>query len=150
MTSFGATKIHDQTSDGRNFECTFKIQGQVYHKISSLMPMPNEDPKFLQIYFMGSDEERVTIRCRYNFIERADERAIVELLENFLENRNQLIQLFKRVSPQLRNDNYQIVIRGDKVPSGEHAGRFNAPTIDEVAVIMVGDPVSEQSHQNHT
>ncbi|GFV33862.1 uncharacterized protein TNCV_692351 [Trichonephila clavipes] len=50
---------------------------------------------------------------------------------------NQLIQLIKRVSPRLQNDNYQIVIKADKVPLGEHAGRFNAPTVDEVAVIMV-------------
>ncbi|XP_025412655.1 uncharacterized protein LOC112685099 [Sipha flava] len=110
MTSFGATKICDLTSDGNNFVTTFKIQGQVYHKIGSLMPMPNDDPKFLQIYFMGSCEERVTTR----------------------------------VSPQLRNDNYQIVIKADKVPAGEHAGRFNAPTVDEVAVIMVGDPVNNR------
>lgn len=140
MTSFGATKICDFTSDGRNFETTFKIQGQVYHKIGSLMPMPNEDPKFLPIYFMGSCEERVTTRCLHNFIQKAEERTIVESLEVFFENYNQLIQLFKRVSPQLRNDNCQIVIKADKVPSGEHAYRFNAPTVDEVAIIMVGDP----------
>jgi len=53
--------------------------------------------------------------------------------------------LFKRVSPQLRNDDYQIIIKTDKVPSGEHAGRFNAPTVDEVAVIMVGDPVDNRA-----
>ncbi|GFU61435.1 helitron_like_N domain-containing protein [Trichonephila clavipes] len=57
----------------------------------------------------------------------------------FLQDHNQLIQLIKRVSPRLQNDNYQIVIKADKVPLGEHAGRFNAPTVDEVAVIMVGD-----------
>lgn len=33
MTSFGATKICDRAFDGRYFETTFKIQGQVYHKI---------------------------------------------------------------------------------------------------------------------
>ncbi|CAB3244804.1 unnamed protein product [Arctia plantaginis] len=145
MTSFGATKICDRASDGRNFETTFKIQGQVYHKIGSLMPMPDNNPKFLQIYFMGDCEERVTTRCLYNFIEQAEERAIVILLENFLEDHNQLIQLIKRVSPRLQNDNYQIVIKADKVPLGEHAGRFNAPTVDEVAVIMVGDPVDKRS-----
>lgn len=144
MTSFGATKICDLICNGNNFVTTFKIQGQVYHKIGSLMPMPNDDPKFLQIYFMDSCEECVTTRCLHNFIEQAEERAIVESLENFFENYNQLIQLFKRVSPQLRNDNYQIVIKADKVPSGEHAGRFNAPTVDEVAVIMVGDPVNNR------
>ncbi|XP_053597684.1 uncharacterized protein LOC128668549 [Microplitis demolitor] len=113
MTSFGATKICDRASDGRNFETTSKIQGQVYHKIGSLMPMPDNNPKFLQIYFMGDCEERVTTRCL--------------------------------VSPRLQNDNYQIVIKADKVPLGEHAGRFNAPTVDEVAVIMVGDPVDKRS-----
>ncbi|CAB3261250.1 unnamed protein product [Arctia plantaginis] len=145
MTSFGATKICDRASDGRNFETTFKIQGQVYHKIGSLMPMPDNNPKFLQIYFMGDCEERVTTRCLYNFIEQAEERAIVILLEKILEDHNQLIQLIKRVSPRLQNDNYQIVIKADKVPLGEHAGRFNAPTVDEVAVIMVGDPVDKRS-----
>ena len=64
-----------------------------------------------------------------------------ELLWNCFESRNQLIQLFNWVSPQLRNDDYQIIIKADKVPSGEHDGRFNAPTVDEVVVIMVGDPV---------
>ncbi|XP_050549141.1 uncharacterized protein LOC126910538 [Daktulosphaira vitifoliae] len=145
MTSFRATKICDLTSDGNYFESTFKIQGQVYHQIGSLMPMPDTEPKFLQIYFMGNCEERVSTRCVHNFIERADERAIVESLEIFLENRNQLIQLFKRVSPQLLNDNYQIVIKADRVPSGEHAGRFNAPTVDEVAVIMAGDPADSRA-----
>ncbi|GFT86759.1 helitron_like_N domain-containing protein [Trichonephila clavipes] len=107
--------------------------------------MPDNNPKSLQIYFMGDCEERVTTRCLYNFIEQAEERAIVILLENFLEDHNQLIQLIKRVSPRLQNDNYQIVIKADKVPLGEHAGRFNAPTVDEVAVIMVGDPVDKRS-----
>jgi len=32
-----------------------------------------------------------------------------------------------------------IVIKADKVPPGEHAGRYNAPTVNEVAIIMVGD-----------
>ncbi|GIY87456.1 helitron_like_N domain-containing protein [Caerostris extrusa] len=49
-----------------------------------------------------------------------------------------------QVSPQLRNDNLQIVIRAGKTPSGEHAGRFNAPTV-EVAIIMVGDPVDNRA-----
>ncbi|GFT84156.1 helitron_like_N domain-containing protein [Nephila pilipes] len=98
MTS---TKICDLASDGRNFETTFKIQGQVYHTIGSLMPMPNDEPKFLQIYFMSSCEER-----QHNFIEQAEERE-------------QLWNCWK----------------------GELVGRFNSPTVDEVAVIMAGDPV---------
>ncbi|CAG4965248.1 unnamed protein product [Parnassius apollo] len=117
MTSFGATKICDLAYDGRNFETTFKIQGQVYHQIGSLMPMLDNDPKFLQIYFMGNCEERVTTRCQYNFIEQAEERATVIMLEKNLEDHNELIRLIKRVSPRLQNDNYQVFIKAEKVYS---------------------------------
>ena len=37
----------------------------------------------------------------------------------------------------MHNDNYIIVIKADKVPTGEHARRFNVPTINEVAILMV-------------
>lgn len=37
------------------------------------------------------------------------------------------------------SDNHKIVIRADKTPIGEHARLFNAPTIDEVAIVMVGE-----------
>ncbi|GFY52182.1 uncharacterized protein TNIN_419781, partial [Trichonephila inaurata madagascariensis] len=45
----------------------------------------------------------------------------------------------------LKNDSYQIVIKAEKVLSGEHASRFNAPTVDDVALIMVGDPVNNRA-----
>lgn len=51
MTSFGATEIvSNASSNGQIFNSTFKIKGQVYHKVGSLLPMPNTTPKFLQIY----------------------------------------------------------------------------------------------------
>jgi hypothetical protein len=31
----------------------------------------------------------------------------------------------------------KVVIRADKTPTGEHRRRFNAPTLDEVATVMV-------------
>ncbi|XP_050065101.1 uncharacterized protein LOC126554025 [Aphis gossypii] len=37
------------------------------------------------------------------------------------------------------SDNHKIVIRADKTPAGQHTRRFNAPTIDEVAIVVVGE-----------
>ncbi|GFS97808.1 helitron_like_N domain-containing protein [Nephila pilipes] len=34
---------------------------------------------------------------------------------------------------------HKIVIQADRRPAGEHVRRFNAPTVDEVAIIIVGD-----------
>ena len=48
MTSFGA----DRRILEPGFMPTFKIQGQVYHRLGSLMPDQGSQPSFLQIYFM--------------------------------------------------------------------------------------------------
>jgi len=102
-TSFGATKIV-QKENGRNFESTFKIQGQVYHVVGSLILMPDADPKFLQIYFMGDEEQQINTHCQYKHIEQMEEREIVATLEPFLRNHNQLVQLFNTVSNRLQNE----------------------------------------------
>ncbi|CAF4665941.1 unnamed protein product, partial [Rotaria sp. Silwood2] len=59
MTSFGATS--EVCEPG--FMPTFKVQGQVYHRIGSLLPPTNEEPKFLQIYFMGDEQQEARQRC---------------------------------------------------------------------------------------
>ena len=33
----------------------------------------------------------------------------------------------------------QFVIRADKIPVSQHKRQFNAPTIDEVAIVIVGE-----------
>ena len=45
MTSFGVTKETQEPG----YMPTFKIQGQIYHSAGSLLPLPEEDPRSLQI-----------------------------------------------------------------------------------------------------
>jgi hypothetical protein len=52
MTSMGC---HEIRATGWN-PC-FKVQGQIYHSIESLIPPQGQQPKFAPIYFVG-DEER--------------------------------------------------------------------------------------------
>ena len=40
---------------------------------------------------------------------------------------------------RMPSDNHKIVIKADKTTSGQHARRFNAPTIDEVAIVIPGE-----------
>ncbi|UYV60631.1 hypothetical protein LAZ67_1001719 [Cordylochernes scorpioides] len=49
MTSFGARQVVEQ-----GYMPTFKFQGQVYHVIGSLLPEPDSEQKFLQIYFIDN------------------------------------------------------------------------------------------------
>jgi len=102
----------------------------MYHQIGSLISMPDSESKFLQIYFMSDEKQHINTCCQYNHVEQTEEREIVATLEPFLRNHNQLDQLFNNVSNRRQNDNYMIVIKADIVPSGEHAGRYNAPTVN--------------------
>ncbi|XP_054085138.1 uncharacterized protein LOC128921444 [Zeugodacus cucurbitae] len=131
MTSFGTTKLVRE-----NFLPTFKIQGQIYHKAGSLLPVSDSDYKFLQIYFMGNSSQEINLRCAHNNLVK---RSIVAQLQNLFHEHNQLVKLFKSAIDMMPSDDHKNVIRADKTPVGQHAGRFNAPTIDEVAIIVVGE-----------
>jgi len=35
-------------------------------------------------------------------------------------------------------NDYKIVVKADKIPTGEHVRQYNVSTIDEVAIVIVG------------
>ncbi|KAI8430431.1 hypothetical protein MSG28_000708 [Choristoneura fumiferana] len=81
MTSFGGKSVSE---DG--YMPTFKVQGQVYHLIGSLLPEQGQKAKFLQIYFVGEDEREASLRCSVcpnQYL--VDEYAKIERL-NFIRN----------------------------------------------------------------
>ena len=67
---------------------TFKIQGQVYHLMGSLLPQSGEEHKFLQIYFIGNEVDQVNRRCAINQNLKPE---IVMELQNMLHTNNHLI-----------------------------------------------------------
>ena len=75
-----------------------KIQGQVYHTVGSLLPLPDEQPKFQQIYFMGNDAEET--QHRYSIMPgvRYD---IVQELQPMLHLHNSYVHSFKSALKQM-------------------------------------------------
>ncbi|TMW45166.1 hypothetical protein DOY81_009754 [Sarcophaga bullata] len=55
-----------------------------------------------------------------------------------------LVRIFKQVKgdPTLSTDEYFIKIHVDKALTGQHRGRYNAAAMNDVAILMVGDPVA--------
>lgn len=131
MTSFGASNIVNFGA----FESTFKVRGQIYHLIGSLLPVNEMEPKFLQIYFMGDDDEEINQRSA---LYEHTKREIISELQTLLHSNNELVQSFKTQLENMPTDEYQVIIRADKTPSGEHKRRFNAPTTEDIAIVMVG------------
>ncbi|CAI6375927.1 unnamed protein product [Macrosiphum euphorbiae] len=135
MTSFGANRKKES-----GFQTTFKIQGQIYHRIGSLLPYDCES-SFLQIYFIGDDDIQSQRRCS---IVPNVQHEIVQSLQNFLNEHNALIKLFKTSLDNMPSDECQIVLRADKIPSSEHERRFNLPVVNEVAAIINGNEFSKR------
>ncbi|XP_022233499.2 uncharacterized protein LOC111081677 [Drosophila obscura] len=110
----------------------FKIKGQIYHGAGSFLPFDNADHQFLQLYFIGNAEDEADRRCA---IITNTRRQIIFDLQNIFHEHNELVQVFKTSLA----DDRKIVIRADKTPVGEHARRFNAQTVVEVAIVIVGE-----------
>ena len=87
MTSFGCNEV---TMPG--FNPSFRIQGQVYHCVGSVVPSMGESPKFCQIYFIDNQESQVATRCQIVGSLRSD---IVSNINQLLHNDNHYVKLFK-------------------------------------------------------
>ncbi|GFV18325.1 helitron_like_N domain-containing protein [Trichonephila clavipes] len=86
--------------------------------------------------FMANSDEQIEQRCHYNAGTR---REIVGALQGLFDQHNELVRLFKTAIQRMPADDYAVVIRADKRPVGQHERQFNAPTIDEVAIVIVGE-----------
>ena len=69
------------------------------------------------------------------------ERTIVSQLQHFFHENNNLVRLFKTAIDLMPTDTHSIIISADKTPTGQYVRRYNAPTIDEVAIVMVDESV---------
>ncbi|XP_074108441.1 uncharacterized protein LOC141533449 [Cotesia typhae] len=132
MTSFGAKEVKEG-----NYMPTFKIQGQVYHRIGSLMAEPHQHPSFLQLYFLGDDKRESEIRCG---ITPGIKPELVSQLQKSFHKNNKYILDFKAAIDSVPKDQkeFKVVINADRKPRGQHKGRFNVPQTNEVAVVIVG------------
>ncbi|XP_070143035.1 uncharacterized protein [Drosophila kikkawai] len=154
MTSFGA-EVVQQSGYNPSYKVmaslyyhifsklhpNIQIQGQIHHRAGALLPPQNKDHKFLQIYFIGDSEVELNHRCA---IFTATKREIIQQLQNLLHEHNELVRLFKTALDIMHYDEHKIIISADKRPTGSHARQFNAPTINEVAVVIVGENVESR------
>lgn len=85
---------------------------------------------------MGNSNEEVNQRSAISSITK---RNIIESLQGMFHQHNELIRLFTTALDRMPSDDFKIVIRADKRPTGEHERRYNAPQIEEVAIVIVGE-----------
>ena len=131
MTSFGAKE--DVRRDSWNPSVI--VQGQIHHYIGSIVPDPEDQAKFVQLYFLDPQD---SVRLRMGILNNQGiQRQIVETLETELRACNPYIKSLSIAKEQIKNiPNARIVIDPEKRPSDQHERRFNQQSANEVAVIF--------------
>lgn len=149
MTSFGAREIITSTTSNNRI-LAFKVLGQVYHKAGSLFPNPNKRARYLQIYFVGEDQRELEDRCT-GF--KDVKKGLVKVLQRMLHEKNSYIRDLKTIidiAGADRSKDFQVVIHSDRVPADTHRGRCNAPTTNEVALVMIGQQFDKRDIVLHS
>ena len=127
------------------FNPSFRIQGQIYHLIGSIVPTEGESPKFAQIYFIDDRESEVATRTAIMDVLKPD---IIRGINQLLHDNNHYVKVFKVAKEIFEQENIptdvKIVINETKRPSGEHSRRYNRPLSDEVAVLMPNDATNNR------
>lgn len=139
MTSFGV-EGDGIVRDG--WMPNFRIQGKIYHLMGSLLPQPDSQPRYLQVYFTGDADRQIDLRTN-TFL--GTKRNIVASLQQLFDEHNRLVRSFRTAIEHMPSDEARIAIRADKTPVGEHPRVFNAPTDDRnVAIVFVDGEVSRR------
>ena len=137
MTSFG-TATEGRIIREPGWNPTFKVQGQIYHRIGPLRPPADETAAFLQIYFMQDPEEEADRRLAWQGRTHLD-RSLILTLQAMLHSENAYITEFKTQLDRQTEiaAHYRIVIRADRIPVGHHPRTFNTPQCNEVAALVL-------------
>ncbi|KAH7533322.1 hypothetical protein FEM48_Zijuj04G0118500 [Ziziphus jujuba var. spinosa] len=139
FTSMGG-KINSSANRGRGLP-VFRLHGQNYHKIGSLLPLEGSLPKIAQLYIYDIENE-VSNRIQavsQNFDIKKLHTEIVHDLKMMLDEHNVLVKSFRMVKDTIqKHDSSNLKLR--LIGRREGNGRmYNLSTVSEVAALVVGD-----------
>ncbi|KAK9069335.1 hypothetical protein SSX86_011237 [Deinandra increscens subsp. villosa] len=139
FTSMGGKVDNSINKGGAPF--VFKLSGQNYHTIGTLLPKEGKPPRFSQLYIYDTENE-VTNRQQAIESKSSSETIdleIIEQLKSMLDRDNVLVKSYRMARDHLsQNPNCNLKLR---IISNrkKDARTYNLPTSSEVAVLIVGD-----------
>ena len=112
---------------------TFRIQGALHHSMGSFLP-PGERPRFAKVYMFDSAQEQ--LQFRHETHPNLD-LEILQLLSTVLREVNPYVQFWSNAAEGIA-ENAHLTIRLKMLnPTICDPRRYNRPTADEVAAIIV-------------
>ncbi|PNY07550.1 helicase-like protein [Trifolium pratense] len=140
FTSMGG-RIHTSINSG-NAPPAFVLNGENYHLIGSLLPLPDRPPKFAQLYIYDTENE---ISNRMSSVGMTDDpvafkSSIVRDIRYALDScGNPYVRMYAMLRDTIHFQEAPTVklrLLGKRSRDGR---RYNLPSVSEVAALIVGD-----------
>lgn len=142
FTSMGANV--DNSINQTKGPYVFRISGQNYHKVGSLLPVDRKSPKFAQLYFYDTENEvrnRMQALCKDGQDSLGDDLdpEIVSGLISMFDEHNPIAKVFRRARDTFQQSGavpFSIRLIAKRQWKDK---QYNKPTADEVAALIIGD-----------
>ncbi|GKE03926.1 hypothetical protein Tco_1395944, partial [Tanacetum coccineum] len=119
---------------------TFRINGQNYHRIGSLLPAAGFQPRYAQLYFFDTHNEVRNQMSTFLYIEtgqRVDETTVAGLI-TMLDTTSAVAQAFRMARDWCHSHesvNFELCLLSERTS----ARQYNALTVSEVAALITND-----------
>jgi hypothetical protein len=135
FTSVGANL---DTSVAQPGNYTYRLRGELYHRMGSLLPQPGEAPKFAQLYISDPHAELDGRMGNFGDLNR----DTLQSLQRMLHACNPYVSIYQMAAERLQGEAIELSIRlmNDRRID---LRRYNAPIVNEVGALMVGGDVDE-------
>nr|XP_029145189.1 uncharacterized protein LOC112717234 [Arachis hypogaea] len=138
FTSLGA-KIDRGKSSSRG-PPTFILCGENYHLMGSLIPPDGYMTKFAQLYVIDTENEIQNRMCVIGAEEnKTIQEEVVNDLKMMLDQHNVLVKAFRNVKQSIAAEPTSKVKLRLLGKRGKDGRRYNLPSTNEVAALIVGD-----------
>ena len=134
FTSLGA-QIDHSVNRGGGGPPVFRIQGELHHRIGSLLPPDGQPPTYAQLYILDSHEARDHRMQRNGGLDP----DLMYRLGGLISDHHCWARAFKRAHEVFERSHADEVSLRLTVNRGQDRRRYNLPTSDEVAVVIPGD-----------
>lgn len=145
MFSFTSTGgIVDKEINKGHGPYVFRMHGQNYHHIGTLLPEEGDKPRWGQLYIYDTENE---VQNRISASRSSNEKSpleprIVAGLQSMLDESNVLAQSFRMAKERFKNldyHDYTLKLIADRNRNGTHG----LPGANEVAALVIKDPTDE-------
>lgn len=128
----------DYSVAGQKGIYTFRVGGQLYHKIGSLFPRQGKPPAFSQIYLLG-DGGTEEARMRQSYHNNDLNPVLLSNLQSLLIQINPYSALFKNARTVLERTPYSTIVLKSLQPGNRHEfKRYNQPQPQDIGAVIEG------------